>query len=385
MTMLIQHTGRALTHSAARLAVVILICVSGQYGIAQQQTTKQVIKEFDTAVEAGVKTDGGGCVMVAVFKGDRIIWSKGFGLADVEKKIPATANTIGRIGSISKSFTAVAICQLAERGVLRLDDPVAKRFPEIKELDGIPTGSKPITYRMLASHTAGLVREPANIRVTASGPIELWEKRILEAIPKTSFKSKPKTEYSYSNIGFGILGLAGSRAADQPFMSLVEKQIFEVLEMKSSSFIVDTAEMKERLAVGYLRNRKTGKLDSTVPTREHQGRGYKVPNGGIYSTVDDLARFAAAIIGETGTEILNEQSRLQIFSPQPPARHYGLGFKIISNTDKHLIAGHGGSVAGYRADLRFDLKSKWGVATLRTTSYSPPVRQLLLDLLNQPQ
>lgn len=364
------------------LVACFLFLVCARAGIAQQATTLPIIEEFDAAVEQGVKKDGGGCVMVAVFKGNEIVWKKGFGLADVEKRIPATAETIGRTGSISKSFTAVAICQLAERGILRLDDPVAKHFPEIENLTGAPDGSQPITYRMLASHTAGLAREPANLREAASGPIELWEEKIIAAIPKTSYKSKPMTEYSYSNIGSGILGLAGSRAAKQPFMSLVEERIIEPLKMNSTTFIVATPEMKERLAVGYIRIRKTGELDSTLPTKEHRGRGYKVPNGGIYSTVSDLAKFAAAMMGETDTEILNEQTRSDVFTPQLPAKEYGLGFRIESNTDQSIV-GHGGSVAGYRADLRFDLKSKWGVATLRTTSYDPPVKQLLLDLIKE--
>ena len=371
-----------MTNLVIKLTFVLLVFGNGQVGNAQHPDAKKIINEFAAVVERQVNEKGDGCVMIAVFKGNEIVWSKGYGMADVEKKIPATANTIGRTGSISKSFTAVAICQLVERGVLQLDDPIAKHFPEIKNLNRVPKEAKPITYRMLASHTSGLVREPSNMPAAASGPIKLWEQKILKAIPKTSFKSEPLTEYSYSNIGFGILGLAGSRAAEEPFMALVEKQIFEPLEMKSSFFVVDKTELK-RLAVGYLRDRRTGKLDSTVPTREHQGRGYKVPNGGIYSTVEDLAKFAAAMLGESRAPILNEKSLKQVFSPQPPAERYGLGFNIISRTDKHLIAGHGGSVAGYRADLRFDLKSKWGVATLRTSSHNPPTRQLLLDLLSE--
>jgi len=348
--------------------------------LAEQKSIQQTIDDFDALVEAGVTADGGGCSMIAVFKGDKIIWSKGFGLADVENGIAATANTIGRTGSITKSFTAVVICQLAEQGVFKLDDPVQKHFPEIKQLAKAPANSKLITYRMLASHTAGLVREPNNAGITATGPINLWEEKVLQAIPNTAFKTKPLTEFSYSNIGYGMLGLAGSRAAGQPFMSLVEKQIFEPLAMTSSTFVVETAEMRQRLAVGYIRDRKTKRLNSEVPTRQHAGRGYKVPNGGIYSTVGNMAKFAAAMMGDTNTEILTAQSRKQMFTPQLPAKQYGLGFKITQRNDWKIV-GHGGSVAGYRADLRFDLNSKWGVATLATTQFTPPIPKLLIDLV----
>jgi CubicO group peptidase (beta-lactamase class C family) len=272
------------------------------------------------------------------------------------------------------------ICQLAEQGVLKLDDPVQTHFPEIKRLANAPANSKPITFRMLANHTSGLVREPKFAQITARGPISLWENKVLQAIPNTSFKTKPLTEFSYSNIGYAMLGLAGSRAADKPFMLLVEKQIFEPLEMNNSTFIVEKAEMKQRLAIGYLRDRKTGSLNPEVPTRQHAGRGYKVPNGGIYSTVGDMEKFAAAMMGETKTEILTAQMRKRMFTPQLPAERYGLGFKITEAKGLKVV-GHSGSVAGYRADLRFELNSKWGVATLATTQYSPPVAKLFIDLV----
>lgn len=372
---------QAIAFSTKRcLAVWLLLFISGQSALAQQKPVQQIIDDFAERVEAGVKADGGGCLMVAVFRGNKIVWSKGFGLADVENKLSATANTIGRTGSVTKSFTAVAICQLAEQGILKLDDPVQKHFPEIKQLANAPANSKPITYRMLASHTSGLVREPTLAQLLARGPINLWETKVLQSIPLTSFKTQPLTEFSYSNIGFAILGLAGSRAADKPFMSLVEQQIFEPLKMNSSTFVVEKAEMKQRLAVGYLRNRKTGSLNSEVPTRQHAGRGYKVPNGGIYSTVGDLAKFAAAMMGETETEILTAPMRKEMFTPQQPAKRYGLGFKITPAKGLKVV-GHSGSVAGYRADLRFELKSQWGVATLATTQFNPPVAKLFVDLV----
>ena len=118
-----------MTNLVIKLTFVLLVFGNGQVGNAQHPDAKKIINEFAAVVERQVNEKGDGCVMIAVFKGNEIVWSKGYGMADVEKKIPATANTIGRTGSISKSFTAVAICQLVERGVLQLDDPIAKHFP----------------------------------------------------------------------------------------------------------------------------------------------------------------------------------------------------------------------------------------------------------------
>jgi CubicO group peptidase (beta-lactamase class C family) len=177
-----------------------------------------------------------------------------------------------------------------------------------------------------------------------------------------------------------MLGLASARAAGVPFMTLVEEQIFKPLAMTSSTFIVNTPELAARLSVGYSRNRETGEVSAERATREHFGRGYKVPNGGIYSTVGDLAKFAAAMMGESSVQILSQESRAEISTAQTPAEGYGLGF-FVREQDGVTIVGHGGSVAGYNADLQFDLDSKIGVAVLRTTSYRPPTGDLLQRLI----
>ena len=336
---------------------------------------------FDAEVAAGVADDAGGAVSAAVFVGNELVWAKGYGWADIEGRIAADADTIGRTGSISKTFTAVLMMLLVERGVLGLDDPVRDYFPEIEGLASPPAGAEAITFRMLASHTAGLVREPA-LQGAATGPIYGWEDKILESIPHTGFRTAPLSEYAYSNIGYGMLGLALSRAADVPFMDLVHELIFEPLAMDSSTFIVNTPEMAGRLSVGYSRDRDTGELIAERATREHFGRGYKVPNGGIYSTVPDLAKFAAALMGESPVSILSDASREEMMKPQPPAEGYGLGLSVRESEGGRKIVGHTGSVAGYNAALSFDPVSKVGVAILRTTAYSPPVNELLEALID---
>jgi len=165
-----------------------------------------------------------------------------------------------------------------------------------------------------------------------------------------------------------------------PFMTLVEEQIFKPLGMTSSTYIINTPELAARLSVGYSRDRETGAVSAERATREHFGRGYKVPNGGIYSTVGDLAKFAAALMGVSPVQILSAASRAEIFTPQAPAESYGLGF-TIQEEDGMKIVGHGGSVAGYNAALAFELESEIGVAILRTTSYDPPTTDLLLALV----
>ena len=359
-------------------ACAVWLGVSAQAGSAQFTAFETELAAFDAAVAAGVAEDRGGAVAIAVFEGPDVVWSKGWGWADIDRRVPATAETIGRTGSISKSFTAVLMMRLAEQGVLRLDDPVRTFLPEMDGLGNRPADARPVTFRMLASHTAGLDREP-EWDVAADGPIEEWESKVLQSIAHTGFRGPPGGAYAYSNIGVGILGLALSRAAGKPFLELMEEAVFTPLGLGDATFIIDTPARAARLAVGYERD-AAGHVSSAAATREHAGRGYKVPNGGVYATVGDLATFAAAVMGTAAPGFLSDSGRSTLLSPQEPADSYGLGF-MLWHLDGQTLAGHAGCVAGYDAFLAFHPATGLGVAVLRTTAYEPPARELLLRLI----
>jgi CubicO group peptidase (beta-lactamase class C family) len=347
---------RAATLLPLLAAAPTLSLAQGRYGAA--------IDSLRARLRADVAFDTVGGITAAVVVGNRMVWAEGFGWADRDRKVPAGVETIYRIGSISKTFTAVVLAQLVDRGVVKLDDPVEKYFPEVKGFANPRAGAKPITFRQLASHTAGLIREPT-LQGAAAGPIAQWEDRILASIPTTSFDTLPGARYAYSNIGYGVLGLALSRAAKTPFMTLVERGIFTPLEMTHSTFVIDDR-LRPALSVGYANS--ATRIDSTAPSREHLGRGYKVPNGGIYSTVGDLARFVAAFTGAV-KPVLSDSIRRTMLSVQTrerPTSGYGLGLQLDVPADGSIhFASHGGSVAGYTAHVAFDVKTGIGVILLR--------------------
>jgi CubicO group peptidase (beta-lactamase class C family) len=364
--------------------------VAGPVGVlAQQRSFDEVISEFALRVASEVEQDGIGGITAGVVVGSDVAWKRGFGWSDRVAKVPADGETVYRVGSISKSVTAVLLMLLVQDGVLHLDDSVARHFPAIGLLADRPDGAVAITYRQLASHTAGLIREP-QLPNAAAGTIEQWEEKILASIPKTSFQTKPGEQYSYSNIGFGMLGLALSRAVGEPFMELVVEQIFEPLGMNRSVFVL-TPEIEAHLATGYA-NGQDGSINAELPSLEHRGRGYKVPNGGVYSTVDDLARFIAAMTGASSATLLTPESRsamLTIQTPGDSARGYGLGFSIQTADVEGpplVMAGHGGSVAGYNAYITFEPASRLGVILLRNynrgaTNLGESARGLLRELV----
>lgn len=360
---------------------------AAQRVVAEQSAWDEVISEFATRLDSQVDEDDVGGIAAGIVVGGDLVWARGFGWSDRVGRDPMPANAVSRTGSISKSVTAMVMMRLVDQGVVSLDDPVEQYLPEFSSVTDVPDGAAPVTLRHLASHTSGLAREPSNVAEMVRGPLHLWEERVAESLRNTTFDAAPGDRYQYSNIGFGALGLALSRAAGASFFDLVESEVFEPLGMTGSSFVVVGAELEPRLAAGYV-NRRDGAVDAGTPNREHAGRGYKVPNGGVYSTVADLSRFLGAVAGVPGLNILREETRAEMLSiqtPESPVDGYGIGLSISRAEDGATIVGHGGSVAGYTASMAVDPSSTIGVVLLRNyqsggTNLGREARDLIVRL-----
>ena len=348
--------------------LVAAIGVLGQSVLvsAQSPSRDEALTAFSRQLRVDVAADDvGGSGAGVMIDGD-LVWAQAFGWADRDARTPMSTASISRTGSISKSVTAVLMMRLLDEGVIGLDEPVERYLPAFASIKDRRVDAQPVTFRHLASHTAGLIREPQWPDAVV-GPIELWDKRIVESLPLTAYDTVPGARYQYSNIGFGTLGLALAKAAGRPFMEMVRTEVLEPLGMTGSEFVVAGAKLEARLAAGYVIG-QDGSIDGGQPAREHAGRGYKVPNGGVYSTVADLGRFMGAMSGVPGLRILSEESRqeaLSIQTPENPNRGYGLGFSVQIDEQGRKIASHGGSVAGYTAHMAFDPDARIGVVLLR--------------------
>ena len=333
---------------------------------AQSPSWDEALTEFSRQLRADVAADDVGGIVAGVMVDGDLMWAQAFGWADRDARTPMSTASISRTGSISKSVTAVLMMRLLDEGVIGLDEPVERYLPAFASVKDRRVDAPPVTFRHLASHTAGLIREPQWPDAVV-GPIELWDKRIVESLLLTAYDSVPGARYQYSNIGFGTLGLALAKAAGRPFMEMVRTEVLEPLGMTGSEFVVAGEKLEVRLAAGYVVG-QDGSIDGGQPAREHAGRGYKVPNGGVYSTVADLGRFMGAMSGVPGLQILSEESRreaLSIQTPENPNRGYGLGFSVQIDEQGRKIASHGGSVAGYTAHMAFDPEVRIGVVLLR--------------------
>ncbi len=343
-----------------------------------------VIAEFGNRLSSDLKKDDvHGCISAAIIKNDKVIWAAAFGYATRNKNIVADTNTIYRIGSITKTFTAVILMQLVEERKVKLDDPVEKYLPEIKSLKGY-SDKTIITLRQLASHTSGLEREP-DMPGASLGPVDQWESKLLSSIPYTSFKTSPGTSFQYSNIGYALLGLTLERASGVPYIQMVQQRIFMPLHMDNTFFSVPENKMAD-LAEGFLSSKENLKneINESPSSQERIDStlgGYTVPCGGIYSTSLDLAKFVIALMGKT--PLLEPESLREMQVTPPGGRYYGLGL-MLGRYKKLDFIGHGGFVQGYLAQFSIEKNNVYAAILLR--NYNRGKTNLVLDsrkLLNK--
>lgn len=326
---------------------------------------------MDSLVSAEFAKDSVGSLTVGVIAGSQLVWTRSVGFADMKARRLANRNTVYRIGSITKPFTAVMLMQLVAAGRVQLSDPVERYLPEVKQIASKPQGAAPFTFLQLATMTAGLVREPDDAGPFWTGPVSAWEKTLLAALPHTRYTSVPGTEYSYSNIGYAILGAALARVAGQPYTEWERLRVFRPLGMERTRFEIDST-ISSDLAVGY-QVKSDGTLDDQTAAQEaRDGRGYKVPNGAIFTTVDDLARFVVFELGRGPDSVLARSMLDDAFggivsTDADLQRGYGLGFMAMRRDDYPFpsFLGHSGSVAGYRAAMYYDRGMKLGVVVFR--------------------
>ena len=173
---------------------------------------------------------------IGIVQGKDLVWTKSYGDADMERKLPADADTIYRIGSITKMFTALMLEQLVDAGKVHLSDPAEKYLPAVKLVPGATPDAPPITLMQLATHTSGLGREPDHTAKYVQGPVADWgEDAERGAAWKTHYIADPGASFSYSNIGYAVLGAALSRAAGEPYIEYVPRHIFAPLGMTHSA------------------------------------------------------------------------------------------------------------------------------------------------------
>jgi serine beta-lactamase-like protein LACTB, mitochondrial len=271
---------------------------------------------------------------IAVAVDGRMVYSEGFGFADLEERVPVWPTTKFRIGSVSKPLTAVALVQLVEQGKLDLDASVQKYVPSF------PDKGAPITTRMLAGHLGGIRHYKDDENLSAKHYNNVLEG--LKIFKDDPLVAPPGTEFSYSSYGFNLLSAVVQGASGQDFLSYMHEHVFEPLGLRST--VEDQpAEIIEQRARFY-----TQPKDQHVLNAPFVDNSYKWAGGGFLSSAEDLVRFGSALL-EPG--FLKRDSLQLLFTPQKTKdgqeTNYGMGWFIGKSTSGQKIFEHsGGSVGG---------------------------------------
>lgn len=317
-----------------------------------------VIERLKLVVEREVEQKNLPAFSICLVDGDKQVWAEGFGFEDKEKKRPASAETIYRVGSVSKLFTDIAVMQLAEQGKVDLDAPVQMYLPEFKPKN--PFGGD-ITLRRLMSHFSGLVREPPIGHYF--DPTNPTLDATVASLNNTSLVYEPGARTKYSNAAIAVVGRVLEKQLTQSHPAQVEATILKPLGMTSSSFDL-TPKVKEHLATAYMRT--------------YDGRRFEAPTfllgtgpaGNMYASVTDLGRFMSCLFRNgkyEGGQILSEKSLAEMLSPVTDKngrpQSFGLGF-MLQNLEGHKQIGHGGAVYGFSTQLEALPERKLGAAAV---------------------
>ena len=271
----------------------------------------------------------GACV--AVLESGTAVVRRAYGLANVEEGVAATPATNFRLASMTKQFTAAAILLLAEDGRLSIDDPVCRWLPTL------PDSANAVLIRDLLGHTSGLrdfedlIPEGASSQLRDADVLAL-----LEAPDRGYFP--PGTNFRYSNSGYVLLGLVVARAAGVGFAAFLQRRIFQPLGMQHTvAFEAGISQVAHR-AFGY------SKSGSSWERTDQDLTSATLGDGGIYSSIDDLAKWDAALYDG---RLLRPESLRQAFTPSvdgdDPAVRYGFGWRISG----HALW-HSGESIGFR-------------------------------------
>ncbi|MEZ6102575.1 MAG: serine hydrolase [Pirellulaceae bacterium] len=276
---------------------------------------------------------------IALVDGSQTVWAQGFGWQDARKEQPATAQTVFRVGSVSKLFTDVALMQWFEQGKVDLDRPVSDILTGFHPRTRFEA---PITLRQLMAHRAGIVREPPLGHYFDDSSPTLAT--TVASLNESDAVFEPASRTKYSNAGVSVVGLVVEQLAGKPFADAVDESILQPLGMSSSGFVLRDGWV-ERIA------------DAEMWT--YDGRSFPAPTftlgtlpaGNLYSSVIDLAEFAKAICGsatKNQASLLRSETWELMMTPQFEQQYkgFGLGFHL-SELDVLPAVGHGGAVYGF--------------------------------------
>ena len=320
-----------------------------------------------------------GSVLVA--EDGKVIFEKGYGFANMEWKVPNTADTKFRIGSISKQFTASIIMQLVEEGKIKLDGKLTDYLQDYRK----DTGDQ-VTIHQLLNHTSGILPYTSMPNVWSDSLRNHYDQDyFIKHFHSGDLQFKPGTQFAYNNTGYYLLGVIAEKVTGKKLGQLLKERIFIPLEMTNTS-TEDDEVVIDKKASGYLKFGNSNRLDPYFYMPNALGAGH------MYSTVEDMLKWDQALYTD---KILSKESKADMFTPY--LANYGYGWVIrkdtISGTNEITkITAHSGGINGFNTFFIRLLEKKQMIAIFNNTGNAPlnemavEIRNILYDQkFNYPQ
>ncbi|HPS15429.1 MAG TPA: C45 family autoproteolytic acyltransferase/hydrolase, partial [Spirochaetales bacterium] len=330
------------------LMLFVLAAVSA-FGVSFSDSQIEAIaQEGSAAVQSIMEKKHATAVTVVLGDANGIIWQGAYGEIEQGKGALPTEDTLFGICSVSKTFTAAAVMKLVDKGMVSLDEPVVTYIPDFKMED---PRYRDITVRMLLNHSSGLPGQSILGGMTQGSPYPTYAERVVRAQASQYLKFEPGTNAVYTNDGFSILEVLVKRVSGMSFVDFVQREIFDVLGMNSSRFLVSQL--------------PKGSFAVPNPADDFPADSYlnMYGTGGVFSSVADMAKFAASfltpgrLLSAESIRKMGEDQTKDMFYPigREDAFRYGLGWDSYSQPGMAAVGidawQKGGDLGFYGATL----------------------------------
>jgi len=344
---------------AALLAFTIHSVAAAQSTRNSRASREVVAHAADSIADAIIKRGRVAAMSIAGTRGRDTLVMKGYGLADVENEVPATAQTVYRIGSVTKQFTSAAVMQLVEQGKLSLDDDVTKYVPNA------PTHGRRVLVRHLLNHTSGI---PS---YTDVGPIfgrvmrlDLSKDSLIATVKDDSLQFEPGSHFYYNNTGYFLLGMMIERVTGKPYGDYLRDALFAPNGLTSTVYC-GTMPLIKRRARGY-EGRQSGLVNA-----DYISMDLPYAAGSLCSTVGDLVAWtrllhAGKLVNASSFTTMTTPAKLTSGRPM----QYGFGL-FMDTVGTHRRIHHGGGINGFISELAYYPDDSLTIVVLSNTAPAP--------------
>lgn len=340
-----------------RIRLLALLLVTAALCALAHAQANEVETRVDDYVRVQMTKQKVPGVAIAVVKDGKPIVVKGYGLANVELNVPVKPETVFQSGSMGKQFTSTAVMLLVEDGKIDLDEKISKYVGEV------PAAWKLITVRQVLTHTAGLANDFSDAEY-----VQNWtEDQLLTRAKAMPLDFQPGTNWSYSNVGYVVLGIMVSKVSGKFYGDFLQERVFKPLGMTTAR-IISEADIVPNRAAGYRLVKGELKNQEWVsPTMN------TTADGSLYWTVLDLIKWDAAL---AKGEVLKSSSWDNVYSPAKLANGstfpYGFGWALNTINGRRLIE-HSGAWQGFKTEIARYVDDGLTVIVLANLAQADPV------------